>query len=155
MLKDLDVKVGPQYYKYCTGEIEFVGDVLNEYKAKRVLVVHGTVSWEKAKPYLTFLNNDDYEFFFHQYTGECSYYGAELVEGVIEKEEIDFVIGVGGGKLTELVGFSSYRANVPFGVIPTLASNCAPWTALSVMYKETRESEGVIEYFYRQAVFFS
>lgn len=49
----------------------------------------------------------------------------------------------------DLVGFSAYKSNVNFGVIPTLASNCALWTALSVMYKESGESEGIIEYYYR------
>ncbi|MGC2920419.1 iron-containing alcohol dehydrogenase, partial [Enterococcus faecium] len=41
---------------------------------------------------------------------------------------MDFVVGVGGGKLTDLVGYCANLARIDFGVIPTLASNCAPWT---------------------------
>lgn len=154
MLTDLTVKPGPQFYRYHIGAIDYVPDVLEDFKAKNILVVHGDVSFKKAKLKLSFLENNQFNFFFHQYTGECSYYGMEQVIKVIETNQIDFIIGVGGGKLVDLVGLSAYKANVNFGVIPTLASNCAPWTALSVMYKESGESESVLEYYYRQASFF-
>ena len=69
------------------------------------------------------------------------------------RPRIDFIIGVGGGKLTDLVGYAAHLTNTPFGVVPTLASNCAPWTPLAVMYKENGESEGKSEHFLRQAAF--
>ncbi|MGT2949154.1 iron-containing alcohol dehydrogenase family protein [Streptococcus devriesei] len=153
MLKDFKVKVGPQYYRYGENAIMDVEKLLNSAQAKKVLVVHGTISWEKAKPYLTFLNTSDFEFEFHQYTGECSYYGADLIVDKVKGDKIDFIIGVGGGKLADLVGYAGNIANVPFGLIPTLASNCAPWTPLSVMYKESGEAEGKTEHFLQQARF--
>lgn len=153
MLEGLKVKVGPQFYQYCVGAFEMVPALLKEYAAKNVLIVHGTTSWEKAQPRLAFLKDDQYHFTFHQYTGECSYYGADLIGEVVQKETIDFIIGVGGGKLTDLVGYAAHKFNVNFGVIPTLASNCAPWTPLAVMYKENGDSEGKSEHFLRQAAF--
>lgn len=154
MIKDLKVKVGPQFYMYSTGAIQKVETVLDEYACKNILIVHGTISWDKAKPFLNFINNESFNFIYHQYTGECSYYGADLIKTITEEENIDFIIGVGGGKLTDLVGYAASIANVPFGVIPTLPSNCAPWTPLAVMYKESGESEGRSEHFLRQAAFF-
>ena len=154
MLTDLKVKVGPQFYRYHVGAIDFVPDLLQEFSAKNVLIVHGQISFEKAKPFLKFLNERMYNFHFLQYTGECSYYGAERIAKVVKEQEIDFIIGVGGGKLTDLVGYASHTLNIQYGVIPTLASNCAPWTPLSVMYKESGESEGKSEHFLRQAAFF-
>ncbi len=154
MLEGLKVKVGPQFYQYQVGAFEMVPTLLDEYGARKVLIVHGTISWEKAQPRLNFLTDERYQFTYHQYTGECSYYGADLIGDIVNKEEIDFIIGVGGGKLTDLVGFAAHKYNVNFGVIPTLASNCAPWTPLSVMYKENGESEGKSEHFLRQACFF-
>lgn len=153
MLNDLTVKVGPQVYRYNMGAIDSILEILEEYKAKKILIVHGTISWEKAKPRIRFLDDDHYDFFYHQYTGKCSYYGAELISNIVEKENIDFIIGVGGGTLSDLVGYSGHITNIPFGVVPTLASNCAPWTPLSVMYKESGESEGKSEHFLRQAAF--
>ena len=153
MLNDLKVKVGPGFYRYHVGALAFVTDVLQEFNAQNVLVVHGTVSWEKAEERLPFLQDHRYRFTFHQYTGECSYYGAGLIEELVREKNIDFIIGVGGGKLTDLVGYAAHITNVNFGVIPTLASNCAPWTPLAVMYKESGESEGKTEHFLRQAAF--
>ncbi|WP_034551756.1 iron-containing alcohol dehydrogenase family protein [Carnobacterium funditum] len=154
MLDDLKVKVGPEFYRYHIGAIDFVPDVLTEYTAKNILIVHGTVSWEKAQPKLSFLQDSRYTLSYHQYTGECSYYGADKIVEMVKEKKIDFIIGVGGGKLVDLVGYAAHVANVNFGVIPTLASNCAPWTPLSVMYKESGESEGKTEHYLRQASFF-
>ncbi len=154
MLDDLKVKAGPQFYKYSKGAIaEFVPQILDEFRAQKILVVHGTVSWEKAQPFVTFLADPKYQFTYHRYTGECSYYGADLITDLVEKEAIDFIIGVGGGKLADLVEYAAHLNNLPCGVIPTLSSNCAPWTPLSVMYKESGESEGVTEHYLRQAAF--
>lgn len=154
MLDNLKVKVGPQFYQYSEGAIETIPNLLNEYSSKNILIVHGTISWEKAKNRLKFLNNKIFNFFFHKYTGECSYYGSDLIVKNIQLNDIDFIIGVGGGKLADLVGYSAHVSNTNFGVIPTLASNCAPWTPLSVMYKESGESEGKTEHYLRQAAFF-
>ncbi|MGX7263768.1 iron-containing alcohol dehydrogenase family protein [Enterococcus crotali] len=153
MLTDLKVKVGPQFYRYHEGALDTVPQLLEEYHAKRILVVHGSLSFEKAQPFLTFLSDERYQFFYHSYTGECSYYGAELITDQIKSHEIDFMIGVGGGKLADLVGYAAHLNDLNFGVIPTLASNCAPWTPLAVMYKENGAAEGKTEHFFRQAAF--
>lgn len=155
MLADLKVKVGPQFYVYDKGAIDrYVPQLLKEYRAQKVLIVHGQVSWEKAKPYLGFVKDGPEQFFYHQYTGECSYYGTDLITDIVQAEGIDLIIGVGGGKLVDLVEYAAHVNNVPCGVIPTMASNCAPWTPLSVMYKESGESEGKSEHYLRQAAFF-
>lgn len=153
MITDLKVKVGPQFYMYNEGAINFVSKILDEYRVKNILIVHGTVSWKKASPKLEYLKASDYSLYYHQYTGECSYHGANLISEVVKEKNIDFIIGVGGGKLTDLVGYSAHICNLNFGVVPTLASNCAPWTPLSVMYKENGESEGKTEHFLREAAF--
>lgn len=154
MLTDLKVKVGPQFYLYHIGAIDVVPSLLAEYAAKRILIVHGSISWEKARPKLSFLRDQPYQFVYHQYTGECSYAGANLIAEIVKNSEIDFIIGVGGGKLADLVGYAAHLLRINFGVIPTLASNCAPWTPLSVMYKESGEAEGKTEHYLRQAAFF-
>lgn len=51
MLTDLKVKVGPQFYRYHEGALTSVPSLFKEYHAQRILVVHGTVSFEKAQPF--------------------------------------------------------------------------------------------------------
>lgn len=154
MITDLKVKVGPEFYRYHKDAIEFIPELLEEHKAKNILIVHGTISWKKAKVKMSFLENIDKNIFYHKYTGECSYYGADMIAKIIKENDIDFVIGVGGGKLVDVVGYVAHICNIKYGVVPTLASNCAPWTPLSVMYKESGEAEGKTEHYMRQAIFF-
>ncbi len=150
----MKIKCGPEYYMYCQGAIEReVPALLQEHGARNVLIVHGTRSWQAARPYLTFLDDPAYTFVKHTYSGECSYQEAEVLDQIIKDNDIDFVIGVGGGKLCDLVGVTGHLSNINYGVIPTLASNCAPWTPLSVMYKENGEAEGKSEHYKRQAAF--
>ncbi len=154
MLNNMKIKCGPEYYMYCDKAIENeVPSLLKEHQAKNVLIVHGTRSWQVAKPFFTFLNDPNYRFVYHTYSGECSYQEAGVLDQIIQDNNIDFVIGVGGGKLCDLVGVTGHLSNVTYGVIPTLASNCAPWTPLSVMYKENGEAEGKSEHYKRQAAF--
>ncbi len=153
MLKDLKVKVGPNYYRYHKGAIDVIPDILNDYMCKNILIVHGSISWRKAIPKMNFLKQLNQKIYYHKYTGECSYYGADLIKNLVDKYNIDFIIGVGGGKLADLVGYAANISNVNFGLIPTIVSNCAAWTPLSVMYKENGMSEGVTEHYTRQAVF--
>lgn len=153
MISDLNVKVGPQFYRYSEGATQIIPEILEEYRARKILVVHGTISWEKAKPYLTDLLAYEGELSFVQYSGECSYNEGRRLASLIAEENIDFVVGVGGGKLSDLVLYACHLANTSFGLVPTLPSNCAPWTPLSVMYKDNGMAEGKTEHVKRQATF--
>lgn len=154
MINDIEVKIGPEFYQFGTDAFDYVPELLDIYKPKKVLIVHGTISWEKAKPHLTFLENDNERVYItEQYNGECSYQEADRIKGIIEKENIEYLIGVGGGKLADLAKLSGYNAKVPVGIIPTLASNCAPWAPLSVMYKENGQSEGHSKHYKQQLNF--
>ena len=62
MLSDLKVKVGPQVYRYAKDAIDFVPKMFEEFNAKKILVVHGTISWEKAKKFIHFLDDERFEF---------------------------------------------------------------------------------------------
>lgn len=142
----MQIKPGPQYYSYAEGAIDEIIQLLQEYKAKKVLILHGTISWEKAKKYFSAVLSSDFIFEFEQYSGECSFNEADRVSKIIQSKNIDFVIGVGGGKLSDLTMLATSYTMTPFGIVPTLASNCAPWAALSVMYKDNGLSEGFSEH---------
>lgn len=149
----LQIKPGPQYYSYGKGEIETIESILDEYGANKIMILHGSISWEKAKPYFSKLLGSKKDIHFEQYRGECSYNEAKRISEIIIEKNIDFVIGVGGGKLCDLTLLATSYTMTPFGLTPTLASNCAPWAALSVMYKDDGMSEGVTEHQKHNAAF--
>ncbi|RPA63695.1 iron-containing alcohol dehydrogenase family protein [Aerococcus agrisoli] len=151
---NLTIKPGPQYYNYSEGAIQTIPKLLNEYQAKKVLIIHGSISWEKAKPFFeSVLNDGNFRFLLEQYNGECSYNEAKRISNIIIDNDIDFVIGVGGGKISDLTLLSTSYTMTPFGLTPTLASNCAPWAALSVMYKDNGLAEGNSEHQNHNAAF--
>lgn len=153
MIQDLTVKTGPQIYEFHEGAIDHIPDILQSYRTERVLIIHGDISWKKAKPYLKALIHSDNIIYYEQYGGECSYNEANRIAEIVHKNKIDFIIGVGAGKLSDLTLQVAAVSNRPYGLVATMASNCAPWTPLSVMYKDDGTSEGFSKHEDRQAVF--
>ncbi|TCI45779.1 iron-containing alcohol dehydrogenase [Exiguobacterium sp. SH3S2] len=66
------------------------------------------------------------------FRGECT--DAEVER--LRLKDVDVLLAVGGGKLVDTAKLVAYRQGVPLIVIPTLASNCAAFTPLSVIYDE-------------------
>ncbi|QQZ63734.1 iron-containing alcohol dehydrogenase family protein [Paenibacillus sonchi] len=100
----------------------------------RVLVVRGNRSWTAAAPYWPELKET--EVHYHVYSGECSYRERDAIAGYASEHQLEAVIAVGGGKITDLVKSAAARLNLPAIILPTLAATCAAWSSLSVMYDE-------------------
>ncbi len=58
---------------------------------------------------------------------------------MIRENDIQLVIGLGGGKCLDTAKSAAHYEHQPLVLIPTLASNCAPWSSLSVRYKPNGE----------------
>ncbi|KRK72951.1 iron-containing alcohol dehydrogenase family protein [Lacticaseibacillus nasuensis] len=154
MVSQLHVKIGPQFYSYSAGAIDLIPELLPQHGAKRVLVIHGTKSWAKAQPYLAALfEAPDLTVTTEAYHGECSFAEGERLAAIVRERQADFILGAGGGKLCDLTLYTAHLTGLPFGLVPTLASNCAPWTPLAVMYKDNGLAEGKTVHIRRQAAF--
>ncbi|MBD1382859.1 iron-containing alcohol dehydrogenase family protein [Bacillus sp. IB182487] len=115
--------------------------ILNELEAKlvergfqKVLIVHGHKSWLAAKSFLPSFTSLECEE--HTYRGECSLSQIETLAELVVNGSFDGIIGIGGGKVLDLVKAACHLTKKPSVLIPTLASNCAPWTPISVIYDE-------------------
>lgn len=75
--------------------------------------------------------------------GECSLEEIGAHASRLKNEKVDSVIAVGGGKCVDAGKAIAWRLDVPVVVVPTLASNDAPCSALSVLYLPSGISSGV------------
>lgn len=133
----LVVRTGPQEYECRVGVLETLTDRLNTHHYKKVVLIHGATSWSVAKPYLNTLLESEIDCALSLFTGECTYAEVDRIAKFAQETDADIIIGVGGGKLCDTVKYAAAKVSgVQSILIPTLASNCAPWTPLSVMYDE-------------------
>ncbi|OJG73096.1 hypothetical protein RV11_GL001906 [Enterococcus phoeniculicola] len=125
---NMDTEVRPGVNRYITGEnaLEELPYYLSEYTT--VAVVTGEVSFEKFKAYYTHLF--DYPTFI--YDGSASEEdGKRLAE---EIGQTDVVIGIGGGRVLDTAKIAAEYLKSELILIPTLISNCAPYTPVAAVY---------------------
>jgi glycerol dehydrogenase len=75
--------------------------------------------------------------------GECSLEEIAAHVAALKTERIDCVIAAGGGKCIDAGKAIAFRLDRPSVIVPTLASNDAPCSALSVIYTPGGVSSGV------------
>ena len=131
----ISVHGAPSEYILKENAFDLLEAKLLERNLRKVLVVHGRKSWEAAKPYWPQMEEVQIEEY--TYRGECSLVEIETVAKLVKQHSLEAVIGVGGGKVLDLVKAVCDEAGRQAILIPTLASNCAPWTPLSVIYDDS------------------
>jgi len=80
---------------------------------------------------------------FALFGGESSLEEIEKHAAALKSEKADCVVAVGGGKCIDAGKAVAFRLATPVVVAPTLASNDAPCSALSVLYTPAGVSTGV------------
>ncbi|MBC1553831.1 iron-containing alcohol dehydrogenase family protein [Listeria booriae] len=132
MEKNLIVRGAPQEFECKIGAWNDLEGHLARRNVTRVLVVHGGVSWEKARRFFPELA--DVVTVFEQYRGECSFEERDRIAELATAANVDAIIGVGGGKVADLAKAIAVHLELAVVILPTLAATCAAWTPLSVMY---------------------
>jgi glycerol dehydrogenase len=68
--------------------------------------------------------------------GECSEKELSRVAAVIRKQQVDVMVGMGGGKTIDTAKIAADRAGLPVLIVPTIASTDAPCSGCAVVYSE-------------------
>jgi glycerol dehydrogenase len=138
------VFVAPQ--RYIQGQ-EVLGDVgryLSLLPAKRVAVMMSERgSRGEGKRLCESLRSEGIEHIISIFDGECSIEGITAHVETLAGEGIDCVLAAGGGKCIDAGKAVAFRLGTPVVIVPTLASNDAPCSALSVLYSPEGVSTGV------------
>ncbi len=78
-----------------------------------------------------------------RFSGECSERELARVGALLRENQINVLIGMGGGKTIDTAKIAADRANIPVLVVPTIASTDAPCSGCAVIYSEHGEFESV------------
>jgi len=140
-VKNIIVRGAPAEYACKSGVLDELEDKLLRRNINRVLLVSGVKSWKAARSYFPDLKNIHVSHVY--YNGKCSLTEISRVVALAQSYKVDAIIGVGGGKVLDIVKAAACESEAKSILIPTLASNCAPWTPLSVIYTD----EGVMTHY--------
>jgi uncharacterized oxidoreductase len=124
----------PSEYILKEGILEQLEAKLLERGFHKLLIVRGQKSWQAAQLFWPELSK--LEFTEYTYGGECSLSEIAKLTELVSNGSYDALLGVGGGKVLDLVKAVSHLTHIPHCLIPTLASNCSPWTPISVIYDD-------------------
>ena len=115
---------------------------------KKGLIIASPTAKSKILTKCDFIKSNKDWIITEKFNGECSQKEISRIKGIIAKQNIDVVIGMGGGKVIDTAKVSADMAGLPVIIVPTIASNDAPCSGCAVIYTE----EGVVESVYYQKI---
>ena len=131
---DTAIKFGAGRVRCEQGLLEQLGEELKRFGSK-MLIVAGPRSWDAVKDRLVpSMEAAGVDWQLEIWTGWCCYEAAEELAAKAHEAGCDEIVGVGGGKITDLAKAVGEVAHLGAVNIPTSASTCAPFTCMSVMY---------------------
>jgi len=102
------------------------------------VVIGGVTGMEKGLPGLqAALEGTDMQMLgTFAFGGACTLSAMDRLAAQIAPLHPSFIVGMGGGKAIDTAKGVAHQLGIPLVSLPTLVSNCAPITALSVVYRE-------------------
>ena len=138
------VFIAPQRYIQGQGVLSGIGRYLSLMRVKRAaLLMSERGSRNEGVRLREGLRSAEIESVASIFNGECSIEEITARVEALVDERIDCVIAAGGGKCIDTGKGVAFRLGTPVVIVPTLASNDAPCSAVSVLYSPEGVSTGV------------
>ncbi|SDK29480.1 iron-containing alcohol dehydrogenase family protein [Sediminibacillus albus] len=132
-MKPIQVQGAPAIYQCFEGVLELLPEKIAEQQFSQGLVIHGEKSWKAVQPHFV---EPGVPLHYIGYNKDCTHEEVNRISLAAASSKADFIIGIGGGKVLDIAKAAGHKSDLPVILIPTLASNCAAWTPLSVFYDD-------------------
>lgn len=137
------VMIAPQRYIQGAGVLANTGKYLQLLGAKQVGILASTRGLNAdAKTVIKSLREQGIVVHTAAFDGECSLQEIDTQVEAFSDKFVDCLIAIGGGKCVDAGKCIAYRLGIEVVIIPTLASNDAPTSAVSVLYTPQGVSSG-------------
>lgn len=130
--------VSPGEYIQGAGELGRLAGYYSQLGSKKAYLIVDGFILDKYRATITgSFDEKNIPYDIEPFGGECS--KAEIDAHGKKLQGADAVIGIGGGKTLDTAKAVGFYASLPAIIVPTAASNDAPCSRLSVVYKENGE----------------
>jgi glycerol dehydrogenase len=124
--------VFPGKYIQGQGAINELPALVNLLGSKGLILASPTVKEKILPVYGSSLVKD--QFPVELFRGECCEDELNRLSHVIKLEQVDILIGMGGGKTIDTAKIAADRAGIPVIIVPTIAASDAPCSGCAVTY---------------------
>jgi glycerol dehydrogenase len=138
----IKVFIAPQRYVQGVGVLKNIGQYLSPLGKQALVVMGPTVREIFGDQISQSLAEHKVGFIPFYFTGECSHGQVDLGVEKARAEEVDLVVGLGGGKSIDVAKAIAMNTRARLASVPTIASNDAPTSAATVYYSDEGSFEG-------------
>jgi glycerol dehydrogenase len=125
--------------EHAIAELEYYMKLLGD----KGLIIASPSSFSKILPGYS-LKPSGGEISIEKFQGECCERELNRLSETVRRQEVDILVGMGGGKTIDTAKIVADRACLPVIIVPTIASTDAPCSGCAVIYSE----EGVFDSVY-------
>ncbi|MEG1254367.1 glycerol dehydrogenase [Clostridium sp.] len=126
----------PSRYIQGKGEIKNLAKHLGKLGSKYLILLSERTYERVGDDIKASFNESETVIVFEYFNGECSLSEIERVMEIAKGNVSDGIIAVGGGKTIDTAKAVAQKLDLPVVIIPTIASNDAPCSGLSVVYND-------------------
>ena len=130
------VLIAPGKYVQGPGVLDKIGDHIKHLGDRAFFIGGPTASGVVKQKAAENLKENDMEFHFEIFSGDCTRASASMLSEKAKSFGARIVVGTGGGRAIDTAKAVSHELGSFLVVAPTVASNDAPCSALSVQYDE-------------------
>jgi len=130
----IDLFLAPGRYIQERGMLRRAGEFISPL-GKKPLILSDKLVWSKVRNILLdSLKKANLRSRFEEFKGECCREEIERFMASAKKEEIDVIVGCGGGKALDTAKAASFYLNLPVITAPTSAATCSAWSSIAPLY---------------------
>ena len=132
----IKIMIAPNRYIQGPGVITEIAHYI-EHLGSKVFFVGGPSALSHTRNIISeSLDEKSMKYWFEEFSGECTRTSADELSSKAREFGAEIVAGVGGGRVIDTAKAVSHELDSALVIVPTVASNDAPCSALSVQYKE-------------------